>query len=69
MGKEMYKSGDKVRVVSKSTGATLAVVGNIYTLKDKVDNGKHAPQDKKRKLWSTEELGIWCVSEFDIEKV
>lgn len=69
MKKEKYNPGDKVKLISNPSGATMAKVGNIYTLKSKVDNGKYAPEDKKKKLWTTEELGFWAISEFNIEKV
>ena len=62
--KSDFKKGDRVKVVKETENvASMAKIGQIYTLKEQTQN------DQKRKLWTTEELGFWCVSEFCIEKV
>ena len=59
-----FKKGDKVKVIRRmENSASLAEVGSVYTLKSQTRN------DQDKRLWTTEELDFWCVSEFCIEKV
>lgn len=59
-----FKKGDKVKVIRKNDNtASMAKVGQVYTLKSQTEN------DQERRLWTTEELGFWCISEFCIEKI